>query len=609
MKKVILLSCICLQALQLSAQKKYPAETLQKIEEVENNITGNIVLNDNPPNTITERMAKYNVKGLSIAVIHDYKIDWAKGYGWADESEKRKVTTETLFEPGSISKSLNAIGILKLAQEQKIDLYTDINIYLKSWKFPYDSISKGKKINLAQILSHNAGLSVYGFSGYTINGDIPSLIQVLDGKAPATTPPVRSIFEPGLKFQYSGGGIAVSQLLLTDVTGRKYDAWMYDNVLKPIGMVNSSFEQPPSKGKQKLCATGYYSDGSQVFNKYRVYAFQAVAGLWTTPTDLSNYIIDLQLAYHGKSSKVITKEMADLHLDPYNSGPSALGTFYDDRGGARYFFHDASNEGFCGLFVGSLDSGDGVVVFMNSGDGRLLVEVLNSVAKAYGWKNYYHEPQRKRTAEIINVHDSTLKNYEGIYLYDQTWAAVGKKDKDYFFYAENTPVKMYFTTPECFFNEEFSAVKKFRKDGNGNITGYSRSMDGKEFPGAVKILNPDTVKLNNSLFADIGWYFLENKNYHDAISYYRRGVQLYPEDLNLVMNLAHAYVLNNDYKSAVTIYKAHQEDSIRKGFSWENQMQSDLMYFKEHNYKTTLFDKIFSELKINIPKGYEAKKI
>ena len=92
---------------------------------------------------------------------------WAKGYGWADVKENRAVTTTTLFKPGSISKSLNAVGILKLAQDYKLDLYKDINGFLRSWKFPYDSVAKGKKITLANLLSHTAGLSVYGgFPGY-----------------------------------------------------------------------------------------------------------------------------------------------------------------------------------------------------------------------------------------------------------------------------------------------------------------------------------------------------------------------------------------------------------------------------------------------------------
>jgi len=601
MRKTALLLVLWLQVSQVGAQISYSKETLEKIKEVENNITGRVILNNAPPSTIAERMAKYKVKGMSIAVIHDYKIVWAKGYGWADEAEKSRVTTETLFEPGSISKSLNAVGILKLAQDKKVDLYTDINTYLASWKFPYDSLSKGKKITLAEILSHNAGLSTYGFPGRTINGAIPTIPQVLDGLPPAVTPAVRSMFEPDLKYEYSGGGITISQLLLTDVTGQLYDVWMYENVLKPLGMLNSTYAQPPAKDKQHLCASGYYADGARVLNKYRIYPEQAAAGLWTTPSDLCNYIIDMQLANQGKPSKVLSPEMVKLHLTPYNDGPAAMGTFFDDRNGAKYFLHDASNDGFCGLYVASLDSGDGVVIFLNSSDARLLLDVLNSVAKAYNWQNYYSEPQKRETGKVVVIPDSILKKYEGIYLYDQLWAGVEKKDNEYQFYSANTYAKMYFTKSTSFFNEEFQAVKEFLKDEKGNVTGYTRTVDGNAYPNATKIINPDTLMLENSMFADIGWYLLEEGKYTEALAYYKRGVQLYPADLSLLMNMAHVYLFNKDYNSAMAIYKAHLKDIINPGNSWENQMQNDLVYFKEHRYNVQLLEKVFSELNIKRP--------
>ncbi len=585
---------------QLLAQINYSPETLEKIKEVENNITGNLLLNDERPNTIVERMAKYKVKGMSIAVIHDHKIVWAKGYGWADEAEKRPVTTETLFEPGSISKSLNAVGILKLAQEKKVDLYTDINTYLTSWKFPYDSLSKGKKITLAQILTHNAGLSVHGFPGQNINGQLPTVYEVLDGKRPAVTPAVRSEFEPDLKFQYSGGGTTISQVLLTDITQQKYDIWMDEQVLKPIGMVHSTFAQPPSKDKLNVCATGYNRDGSPLSAKFPIYTVQAAAGLWMTPTDLGHYIIDMQMAYQGKkNSKVLNPDMVKLHLTPYNNGPTAMGTFIDDLKGAKYFQHSAGNDGFCGSFIASLEDGYGVVIFLNTDDWKLLSEVTNSVAKAYNWKNFYREPQRKKS---IVVPDNILDTYEGIYVFDDKWAAVGKKDGQYHFYTDGMYVNMYYTTPTCFFNEEFRAVKTFLKDENGNITGYSRTVEGKEYPNSIKITHPDTIKLASEAFGQIGWYLFETKRYQEAIAYFKRGTQLYPTDLNMHMNMAHTYLYSGDYQNALAIYKAHQKDMIRPGFSWEDSMRDDLVYLRDHGYDITMFDKVFAELKIEKPK-------
>mgnify|MGYP002136500111 CR=1 FL=1 len=595
MRKVFPIFAFLLLTFQLACQINYSPETLEKIKEVENNISGPILVNDEKPVHILDRMAQYNVKGLSLAVIEDYKVVWAKGYGWADEAEKRPMTTETLFEPGSISKSLNAVGILKLAQDKKLDLYTDINAYLKSWKFPYDSLSNGKQITLAHLLSHTAGLTVHGFPGHDIKGPVPTLLQVLDGIPPSFTPAVRSEFEPGLRYQYSGGGTSISQVILTDLVQQPYEKWMYDNVLKPIGMVNSTYAQPPSPETQRKCATAYSMEGVPLSGKFHVYPEQAAAGLWMTPTDLGQYIIDMQQAYHGKPSKVLNADMVKLHLTPYIDQNAAMGTFIEDHGGALYFQHGAGNDGFCGQFYGSLSDGKGVVIFLNTDNGRILSEVINSVAKAYTWKNFYNEPIRKTS---IAVDEKLLLSYEGIYIYENTWAAVGKKDNDYHFFTPWTYAKMHFTTPTKFFNVEFRAVKEFIKDQNGNVIAYTRTVGDKTYPTAQKIINIDTLQLASSTISEIGWYLLEIKNFQQSLSYFKRGVSLYPEDHNMAINLAHLYLFNNEYEKAKEIYQAHRKEWVRPDYNGESLMRDDYHYLKQKNYDLTLMDRLFDELKI-----------
>ena len=259
--------------------------------------------------TLKERMAFYNMNAVSIAVIKDYKIEWTKAYGYADVAENRKATPQTLFQAASISKSINSLGLLKLVEQGKLGLDDDINNYLKTWKFPYDSLSKGKKISIANLLSHKAGLSVHGFGGYQKGKELPSIIQILDGQKPANSPAVRSVFEPNLKFQYSGGGTTISQLILENTTGEKYEDYMLKNVLTQLGMNESSYHQPPSSDKEKLLATAY-NNGEEVKGKYHIYPEKAAAGLWTNPNDLAKYIIETQLSLAGKSNKVLSKEMS-----------------------------------------------------------------------------------------------------------------------------------------------------------------------------------------------------------------------------------------------------------------------------------------------------------
>jgi len=465
-------------------QPTYSKDIEAKIKQVENNLSGWLQIQDSVNEwTLQERMAYYHLRGVSIAVVHDYKIEWARGYGLADTATKKPVTTQTLFQAGSISKSLNSMGVLKLVQDKKIDLYTDINTYLRSWKFPYDSLSKGKKISTANLLSHTAGLTVHGFPGYANGDTIPSLPEVLNGKAPANTGAVRSQFEPGLRYQYSGGGTTIAQLMLQDITQQPYDVYMWQHVLKPLGMTMSSYTQPPAAASQKFLATGYHDDGKEVDTKFHVYPEQAAAGLWTNPTDLSKYIIETQLSLQGKSDKVLDQQMTALRLTPYIDSSAALGVFIETKGSDKYFGHNGADEGFLSAYTGSFENGNGVVVMVNSDNGSILNEVINSVAKVYGWKDYYKPVVKK----LVTVPGNVLDGYAGDYLINGDTITISRKGSQSFFTVNRSEVyKIYFSSPEDFFAKEITIVFSFEKDAAGKVTGFYFKR-GERKMSAVKL--------------------------------------------------------------------------------------------------------------------------
>lgn len=457
----------------LSAQDKiYSPEVEKKIKEVENNLGQWVIIEGAfSQKTLQERMAFYHVNGVSIAVIKDFKLDWARGYGWADSAEQRPVTTATLFQAGSISKSLNGVGVLKIVQDKKINLYADVNDYLVSWKFPYDSLSKSKLITIANLLSHTAGLTVHGFPGYEKGDTIPTIAQILNGRKPANTLAVRSAFEPGLKYQYSGGGTTISQLILQDVTGKPYDVFMWKNVLKPMGMKNSFYTQPPSGKKQKFFATAYYNDGREVAGKYHIYPEQAAAGLWTNPTDLANYIIETQLALQGKSNKVLSQEMSKLRLTPYVDSLAALGVFINKKGAQRYFQHGGVDEGFVAQYYGSMEGGNGVVVMANTYNTAILNEIINSVATVYDWKGFYN-PQIKK---VIEVNNDILEIYVGKYKAGNTTVSIKKENNGLALYQGNNKVKLNFTTETDFFILERPGTEfMFSKDSQKKVDGINQ---------------------------------------------------------------------------------------------------------------------------------------
>ncbi|MEJ5996519.1 serine hydrolase domain-containing protein [Pedobacter sp. Du54] len=463
--------------------RTYSKEVQAKIKKFENNL-GLWVQIGNKQFTLAERMKSNNINGVSVALIKDYKIEWAKGYGWADSAGQRPVTTSTLFQAGSISKSLNGVGILKLMQEGKLNLDSDINIYLKSWKFPYDSLSKGKKITIANLLSHTAGLTVHGFDGYERGDTIPTLIQILNGEKPANSKAIRSMYQPSIKHQYSGGGTTISQLILQDVTGQPYDTYMRKNVLNPMGMSNSFYTQPPPANKENLLATGYYNDGTEVKGKYHVYPEQAAAGLWTSPTDLARYIIETQLSLKGKSNKVLSSETNQLRLTPYIDNSSALGVFIVQKGNEKYFNHDGSDEGFVAAYFGSMESGNGAVVMANSDNWSVLSEVINSLASVYNWKDFY-TPKNKT---VVNVNNEILTSYIGNYkLYRNTFNIIMEKDGLVLKLDSKTKYKLYFTSDTDFFMLEMAGSEvKFIKDNNNKIIGFEIDDKGNRMQ-AMKV--------------------------------------------------------------------------------------------------------------------------
>jgi CubicO group peptidase (beta-lactamase class C family) len=442
----------------------YSKETEEKIRQVETNLAGWIQTQDQEKWTLKDRMTKYDIPAVSVAVIKDYKVEWAKAYGLADKEKNIPATVNTLFQAASLSKSVNAVGLLRLAQDKKIDLHTDINTYLSSWKFPYDSVSKNKKITVANLLSHTAGLTVHGFPGYKNRTTLPTVVQVLDGKSPANTKAVRSQFEPGLRSQYSGGGTTISQLIVADITRQAYDIYMEEKVLKPMGMTSSSYTQPPKEDKNAVLATAYRGNGKAIENNYHVYPEQAPAGLWTNPSDMARFIIETQLSYQGKSNKVLSREMTQFMLTPYIDKSAAMGVFIDTRGTDKYFQHGGANEGFRCQYFGSVENGNGVVVMVNSDNGSILSEIINSVAIVYGWKDFYKPVIKK----LVVVADSVLVQYTGQYeLGPQFIITITKEGSQLKAQATGQPsVDLFPETENKFFLKVLDAQVEFARENN-----------------------------------------------------------------------------------------------------------------------------------------------
>jgi CubicO group peptidase (beta-lactamase class C family) len=350
-----------------------------------------------PAKTLAERMAALKVPGLSIAVINDGRIEWVKGYGVTETGTTAAVTARTLFQAASISKPAAAMAALRLVEQGKLVLDEDVNLRLKSWKVPENEFTKTEKVTLRRLLSHTAGLTVHGFGGYAAGDAVPALVQVLDGAKPANSGPVRVDIVPGTIMRYSGGGFTVAQQLMIVVSGRAFPDLMADLVLKPVGMEDSTYEQPLPEARRGEAASGHTSDGKLLPGRYHTYPEMAAAGLWTTPTDLAKFLLEVRRALEGRStvlSQAMAREMTTAQKPGYGLGLSLSGA-----GAATNFGHGGSNEGFKCQMVAFVEAGRGAVVMTNGDQGGLLAgEILRAVAREYGWPAF--QPVEKKAVAV-----------------------------------------------------------------------------------------------------------------------------------------------------------------------------------------------------------------
>lgn len=428
-----------------------------------------------PTSTLEARMAALRVPGLSVAVIHGGKLEWARGFG-VTRIGGPPVTTETLFQAASISKIIAATAVLKQVQTGRLDLDADVSRYLEGWKLPASELTHDKKVTLRGLLSHSAGIGVSGFDGYAPGSDLPTVIQVLNGESPAKSAPVLVTAEPGKSWSYSGGGYMIIQQILTDVTGRPYVKLVEDSVLHPWGMHNSSFEQPLSPKRLARTALPYRANGVAVPAGPRIYPELAAAGLWTTPSDLARSAIGLQAALSGHASKVLSQATARSMVTP-QINKQALGWVVGGNTPRKYFSHGGVNDGYR-CFLLAYENGDGAAL-MTNGDGgsRLIMELLRTLASEYNWPDLV-PPERI----LAKIPAASFDRFAGAYRLASgataTFWLEGEQVRGRLWgQATNT---LFPSSPEEYFDRSSDARWIFATDAGGRVSHVTLIQAGRE---------------------------------------------------------------------------------------------------------------------------------
>ena len=556
-----------------------PAQS--RIDRVEKGLLPAVLIKGERAWTIEERMKHYKVPGVTVAVIHDFKIAWAKAYGVKDTETNEPVSTETLFQAGSISKPVAAMTALKKVEQGKIALDEDINNKLTTWKLPDNDFTSKKKVSLANLLSHTGGTTVHGFPGYEPREKIPTLTQILDGAPPANTRAVRVDFEPGSKFRYSGGGTTIAQLAIMDIEKKPYPQIAQETVLGPLKMTSSTYQQPLPDDTRKKAATGYRSDGKAVVGKIHVYPEMAAAGLWTTPTDLAKFAIETQLSLAGKSNKVLSQATTEKMVTPFiSSSQAGLGFFSETHGAATYFGHGGADEGFRAQLLVHRDKGYGAVVMVNSDNGQIMNEIVRAVAKEYEWEDYLPQPR-----EAVSVDSAKLNEYTGRFLVnpDRVLTVTQEGGRLYAEPTASPKFQLFAVSDSEFIRLDNDISYTFVKGSAGTIDKITLKLGGgggAEAPRmakdalvpfellksgklaeaieaykAVKKEKPLNAAVQEARLNDLGYTLLREKRMIEAIAVFKLNTELYPQSSNVYDSLGEAYMANGDKEQAATSYK------------------------------------------------------
>lgn len=333
--------------------------------------------------TLDERMKQWHIPAVSFAIIKDFKIIETYAYGVKRRGKPDNVNADTLFQVASISKSVFATAVMLLVEKGKLSLDEDVHTYLDDYDFQtYD----GKKhvITLRQILSHTSGLNIHGFEGYRQKQKIPTIRQILEGSPSANSHQLMLIKEEGKNFMYSGGGYVLAQKIVCDICIEDFNDIINRLVFEPLSMVNSSYQQPLPKEEISRIAYGYDAYNLQIPGGYNVMPELSAAGLWTTPTDLSIFGIEIMKAIND-NSRFMSKRTAELMTTNVSQvAPTGLGFFVSERDGHKCFGHDGCNNGYHSNMIFSPDKGSGAVAMTNADIGAEIVyEITEAIFREY----------------------------------------------------------------------------------------------------------------------------------------------------------------------------------------------------------------------------------
>jgi CubicO group peptidase (beta-lactamase class C family) len=321
---------------------------------------------------VPRALEEFATPGAAVAVIRGRTIAWMRGFGVADLASQQSVTPRTVFNVGSISKSVTSWGVLRLVQTGQLELDRPISSYAMEWTLPPTSFDSNG-VTVRRLLSHTAGVSKPSATPFAPSERLPSLEQVLSG-IPNRSDGVRLSMQPGTRFEYSGGGYALLQLLVQERSHQRFADYMRASVLEPLGMTRSAFEWTSTV--TATAATPYDRFGHPASAER--FTEVAAAGLQTTAEDLALLAqAELTATPRARDRRVLSPALVRLMQSvapPATTWGLGHEVLRDSATGMVFAGHNGANTGWNAVIRVVPSTGDGLVVLTNGANGFGVVQ-------------------------------------------------------------------------------------------------------------------------------------------------------------------------------------------------------------------------------------------
>ncbi|MCA0931305.1 beta-lactamase family protein [Lutimonas saemankumensis] len=388
-------------------KKKEAAGTVEKPQCITN-----LEEYDTTTYSVEDAMQEHGLKGLSIAVFENYNLICTQTWGVKDAISNDTIDENTAFSTASMAKPITATLFAILEEQGMISLDVPVSNYLMRWQLPKSEYLSNTEVTLRQLLSHTAGTTQHGFADFYKGDTIPTLVESLQGQLPNYDEEIDFKWIPGSDWGYSGGGYVIAQMAVEDKLGVKLSDLANRYLFEPLGMSHTTLKQPHEEGFSLTnLAKAHNEEGIIVGDGIPITPQVAASGLWSTPSDLAIFLIEMQNALRNENNGVISQDVAIKVTDIITTkviGGWSLG--WERRygfGNYEWFSHGGANTGVGGHMYATMQDGNGIVMLGN-GANKNRLPVINKIRDRIIINQKWHIPldtqlQKPLTQEVIDM--------------------------------------------------------------------------------------------------------------------------------------------------------------------------------------------------------------